>query len=259
MFTAILLTATLVARDTPAPLVPLPAHVEKLRRLAEDYHIEISFEVLSPPESIIAGKPADNEAVGSYTDILIGELRLYPKDLIRRSRLRRVALCTKLSVGGQPRAAAPDLESGTLYLDVAAARWNKAYRQHAIHHDFFHMIDYTERRFTFADERWASLNAADFAYGGGGVAAQHLSWSGLLTDQFPGFLNHYSTMAVEEDKAEVFAKLIMNHAYVLRRIKADAVLRAKVQLLQERLTKFCPDMDPKFWQRIKDLKRGAHD
>ena len=53
--------------------------------------------------------------------------------------------------------------------------------------------------------RWDALKPKDFKYGSGGKNAQDISTTSLLTEKYPGFLNHYSTTAVEEDKAEVLA------------------------------------------------------
>jgi hypothetical protein len=108
----------------------------------------------------------------------------------------------------------------------------------------------------FKDERWSSLNPAGFNYGSGGWSVQHLPWTGALTDKYPGFLNHYSTSAPEEDKAEVFANLILNEEYVRCRMQSDPVLRAKVKLLKERLAKFCPELDDGFWARARRVKRN---
>jgi hypothetical protein len=84
------------------------------------------------------------------------------------------------------------------------------------------------------------LNPAGFKYGDGGWSARDLPWTGILTDQYPGFLNHYSTTGVEEDKAEVFANLIMNEEFVKWRARCDPIVRLKVDVLKERLARFCP-------------------
>jgi hypothetical protein len=76
-----------------------------------------------------------------------------------------------------------------------------------------------------------------------------------LTDKFPGVLNHYSTTAVEEDKAEVFANLIVDSKYVANRAKKDRVLSAKVERMKELLVAFCPEMNDKFWEAAGKMKR----
>jgi hypothetical protein len=77
----------------------------------------------------------------------------------------------------------------------------------------------------------------------------------VLTDKYPGFLNHYSTTGVEEDKAEVFANLIFDAAYVAERAKKDKVLATKIERMKELLTKFCPEMNQKFWTKVEKINR----
>src|SRR5204863_9871526 len=73
--------------------------------------------------------------------------------------------------------------------------------------------------------------------------------------KYPGFLNHFSTFGVNEDKAEVFANLIVDSAYVERRATKDPVLRAKVQRMRELLAEFCPAVNDEFWEKARKLKR----
>jgi hypothetical protein len=61
---------------------------------------------------------------------------------------------------------------------------------------------------------------------------------------------------VEEDKAEVFANLIVDFAYVEVRAKKDRVLNAKVERMKELLVKFCPAMNDELWDKVRKLKRA---
>ena len=78
----------------------------------------------------------------------------------------------------------------------------------------------------------------------------------MLTDKFPGFLNHYSTTAMAEDKAEGFANLMGDRAKVDARSQRDPVIHAKVHRMQELLADFCRQADDDFWNRARDLKRA---
>src|SRR5262249_1253771 len=105
------------------------------------------------------------------------------------------------------------------------------------------------------DERWASLNPRGFRYGTGGENAQNMPQSSWLSDDYPGFLNHYSTTAIEEDKAEVFANLMVESEYMESRAKRDPVIRAKVRRMKEFMIGFCPETDDQFWGRASSFKR----
>jgi hypothetical protein len=113
------------------------------------------------------------------------------------------------------------------------------------------MIDLKDDGVLYGDPRWVSLNAPEFHYGNGGRNAQDLAETSVLTTRFPGFLNHYSTTAVEEDKAELFANLLVEPVYVANRTKDDATLKAKMDRMKELLKGFCPEVDEAFWKKAE--------
>jgi Putative zinc-binding metallo-peptidase len=232
----------------------------ELEKIAKTYKIEIVKADLSFPvkttHGMINGKSAGEKVLQDYARLFAPEFALYPTDLIQRSQLKRVVLCSDLSFADQRRNAIPDYEHDTLYLDVSRGTYSKAYLRKVIHHEFFHIIDYRDDGSVYKDERWEALNPAKFKYGSGGRTAQDLQQSSVLTDKFPGFLNHYSTTAVEEDKAEVFANLIIDSEYVENRAKKDRVLNAKVERMKELLVTFCPEVNDKFWEKAAKVKRA---
>lgn len=256
-------TLVLLALTVSGPGDPLPVGKAKLARVAEVYDIIVDVAPHFPcgdvarqfPYGMIDGKPASERELATYTPLFVKEFSLYPPELVKRSRLKRVVLCKELSVLFQPRSAVPDMSNDTLYLDVASYAYAKLYQVRTIHHDFFHMVDERMNLRYWADDRWSSLNRPGFRYGSGGWNAQGLPWSGDLTDEYSGFLNYYSTTAAGEDKAEVFANLVAEPAHVERRVKDDAVLRAKVRLMKERLADFCPKLNDAFWEEAKKTKR----
>jgi hypothetical protein len=234
--------------------------IAELEKIAKTYKLEIAHADLSFPVKttygLITGKSAGKKELQEYAGLFAPEFALYPTDLIRRSQLKRVVLCNDLSFAGQRRNAIPDWEHDTLYLDVSRGSSNKTYLRKVIHHEFFHIIDYRDDGSVYRDERWEALNPAKFKYGSGGRNAQDQKDTSVLTDKYPGFLNHYSTTGVEEDKAEVFANLIVDSKYVENRVKEDRVLQAKVERMKELLVTFCPDMNRKFWEKVEKVKRS---
>jgi hypothetical protein len=231
----------------------------ELEKIAKAYKVEIvtadpSFPVKTT-HGTIDGKGTYKQDLKEYTSLFAPEFTLYPADLVKRSQLKRVVFCNELSFAGQRRNAIPDFEHDTLYIDVSRGKYSKSYLRKVIHHEFFHIIDLRDDGSLYKDERWEALNPADFKYGNGGRNAQDLMQTSLLTDKFPGFLNHYSTTGVEEDKAEIFANLIVDPAYVDARAKKDRVLKAKVQRMNELLMSFCPSMNDQFWEKVRNVKR----
>jgi hypothetical protein len=256
IFPVTLMLARCAAAGDEAPAVAL----EELDKIAKEYKIEIvTAEPRFPVKNLhgaIDGKRAEAKALENYASLFAPEFNLYPPGLVKRSKLKRVVLCSELSFAGQRRNAVPDFGQDTLYLDVS--RGSKPYLRSVIHHEYYHIIDYQDDGSVYRDERWEALNPADFKYGTGGRNAQNIKTTSVLTDRYPGFLNHYSTTGVEEDKAEVFANLIVNSARVEEQAKKDRVLQTKVGRMKELMAAFCPDINEDFWGKARRLKRDDH-
>jgi hypothetical protein len=225
-----------------------------LAAFAQKYNIQIVTRDVQPTNNPIRATDCTAAELEHYAGLFAVEFGLYPPDVIRRAKLARVVLCKDLSYAGQARGAIPDFESNTLYLDAVRGSHSPTYVRKVIHHDFFHMIDYRDDGSLYADIEWESLNPAAFHYGNGGVNAQDNSLGSVLTDRDPGFLNSYSKSGVEEDKAEIFANLMVEPEYVERRCRSDRVVRAKVAALKRLLVRFSPDVDERFWGRAAALR-----
>jgi hypothetical protein len=238
-----------------------PETLKALGKVVHDYRIQV---VASDPGfpvktmyGMIDGRGVDARTLDSYVPVFAAEFSVYPSAFVKRSQLKRVVLCTDLTFAGQRRNAIPDYEHETLYLDASRGSYSKSYQRKLIHHELFHIVDYRDDGEVYTDARWAALNPSQFRYGSGGRNAQDIQTTSVLTDKLPGFLNHYSTTGVEEDKAEVLANLIVDPDYVDGRAAQDRVLRTKVERLKELLVSFSPEMNDQFWERIRATRRGA--
>ena len=224
------------------------------RLIAEKYGLQVVSRNQEYPvktwHGLIQAANATNSELDLYAPILANEFPIYPPSFIRRSRLKRIVLCRGLSFAGQNRAAIPDFEHDTLYLDVVSGDYDRKYQSHVIHHEFFHIIDYQDDGQVYSDERWATLNAGTFRYGTGGANMQSDRLSGLPSD-LPGFLTPYATSGVEEDKAEIFAHMVMEYAVVWKRAANDRIVGEKISAMKGLLRTFCPEIDETFWDDIK--------
>eukprot|EP00913_Durusdinium_trenchii_P028405 g26633.t1 len=232
---------------------------KQLEKIATDCGIEIvrknpQFRGKSVSRRI-TGKEATAEEVARYARLFVPEFSLYPAGFVKRTKLKRIVFCKQLAYGGQLRAAIPDFPNDTLYLDVNRGSASPAYQRKVIHHEYFHIVDYRDDGRVYRDDRWKALNPAKVKYGTGGRNAQNNGNTSVLTTRYPGFLNHYSTTGVEEDKAEVFANMIVAQKYVKARAKKDRVLRAKVARMKALLAEFCPEINEEFWKKIDAVKR----
>lgn len=230
-----------------------------IQSLEERYEIEIVWRQPALPADttwgVIEGRGSDSAGLTRYQKLLKREFSLYPQSLVAKTKLQRIVLCQGLTFAGQRRFAIPDFEHDTYYLDVGSRNETDHYLCKVIHHDFFHIIDYRDDGLLYEDEHWKMLNPPDFKYGRGGASALGDSTTGALTDRYPGFLNNYSTTGVEEDKAEIFAHLIVSNCTVSERIASDEIVKLKVDMLKRVVHAFCADIDGSFWTESSKVDR----
>ena len=240
----------------------------ELKRVARAYNIFVFTATPYFPDRAthgrvvgkVDGKKASRKTLESYAGVFAREFSLYPGVLVVRMGLKGVVLCEELTVDGHSVGGFADFDRNTVYLNIGritmhaeALLRGRSYLARAIHHEFFHFIDYRDNG-TVRDKSWEIINPRNFRYSSVGVA-EKLSHSVTLTDQHPGFLTDYSRSGVEEDKAEVFSNLIVHPAYVEHRAKRDRVLKAKVRRMKYMLARFSPSMNKAFWAKVSKIKR----
>lgn len=183
------------------------------------------------------------------------ELRVYPKGFLRSAAINEIVLVQNLHVAeeGDSRGAAGYIFEGRFFIDLpyAVQAIQAGTRVRFIHHVLWHQLD--ERAGTLWDDpEWTALNPDDFEYGvysKGGVHEKRLGTGRLSTD-IPGFLNLYSTGNVPDDKAEVFAYLVVLHSWMEQHANVDTYLRRKIDLVKLRLEALNPAFSETFWESI---------
>lgn len=195
----------------------------------------------------IEGDAASGEAMERYAPLWIKEWSRYPSGLMAKAKVSKIVFAEKLSLNGQIRAAVPAFDLDAMYFDPALGAHSPGYQRGVIHHEFFHMMDYRMGKLK-VDPEWAALNPKDFKYGEGG-AKMRTSGVGNLTKDIPGFLTLYGTSAMEEDKAELFAHLIVSTKYVMDQAEKDPVLAAKIELLKKRMKEYDAGLNDDFWPK----------
>ena len=144
---------------------------------------------------------------------------------VRRLGVRYVILCGGAKDGDRPIGGIPVPPLNLLMLDVGTS--NPAFPESATLHELYHLA---EVRFsTFADADW------DRQFSGyANVYAPDLK--GGLGSGKPGFVDAYAETFPQEDRAELFATLLLKPGDVLARIRAtgDSVLRAKVLYMDQK-------------------------
>lgn len=183
--------------------------------------------------AVTAGPPTP-ERLTKAERILERELGRYPAGFLRKARLRRVVFCEGLEENERPIPSLPN-HASTLLVDVDAG---EGFLARLVHHEVFHFIDYADDLVVVRDPAWEKLNDPSFRYEGGGRALRDPATSSGSGP--PGFVTRYATAALEEDKAEIFAWLMMDKPILAARCSLDPILRPKVERIHAIVTAFFP-------------------
>jgi hypothetical protein len=149
-----------------------------------------------------------------------------PDASLSKLRLRYVILCSRAMAAGQRIGGIPVPPLDLLMLDVGENSNNASYLQRGFLHELYHLIEY--RFNTHEDTEWQKLFGTGYANSYSGRMQQSPSGSGKR-----GFLNSYSETYPHEERAELFASLVLDSAEVAAHVKAtnDVVLKEKALYL----------------------------
>lgn len=199
-----------------------------------DVHYRKSPRLTWPVQHELAQQD-DHTELYQYLVILQQEFAKHPKEFLQRTDLRHIFIAKNVAINGQARTAVPDFVNEVLVLDFDVFDQDDNYIRHVIHHELYHLFE--EEVYGdvyYKDPKWLAITASHH-YGSGGANMRdgHVT---ELDHPKPGFINHYATSGVEEDKAEVFAALRVpaERAKVMRWIdQGDQLLARKVNYIQQ--------------------------
>ena len=228
-----------------------------ISEIEEKYPIHISYNK-SPKWTlgIVGYKKAtasDFYRLLTFLKIFREEFDKYPQDFIARTKLKQVAFVKELSFLGQRRSAVPDYLREILYYDYAKASLNSVYQRHVIHHELYHMIEEEiNGNVYWKDPEWMKFNKKNFKYGKGGHKVQNNNNMNNMVHPKKGFVNLYSMSGLEEDKAEIYASLLVEveHNKLLKWIKEDDILGKKVAYMKQFLRNCCKEIDEDYWRSL---------
>jgi len=231
--------------------------IEDLKRFEDRYSLKVTFGM--PPFSDIAHESIECKEpsvldVDRFLPLFFFEFNLYPPDFVKAAGLKNVVFCKKLTSNNAPAAGIADIVNDTVYFEVSQGVYDRWYVQKTIHHEFFHQVDFHDDKFV-ADQEWTDLNPPGIDYVS---KRKFMKFPGFFVYDAvnQGFLNQYSLTGPEEDKAEFFSEMMLNYGVMEERAKKDQAVELKMQLLKDRLKKFCPSIDDAFWDKTAALYRG---
>lgn len=201
--------------------------------------------------------PSTEVDLDNYMPIFFLEWAIYPKSFIKKTQLKEITFVHTIKFTSsfqdktQYRAGCPETTI-TESLLLSTQERNFVYMRIVIHHELFHYIDWVDD-YSYEDPVWAKFNVPGFKYGKGGEFERE--WI-QLDKHVRGFINHYSTSALEEDRAEVYQYLIGSPDEALNH--KDEIVKKKANRIKEVLCKFDKDgignPDNYFFSHLKDYR-----
>ncbi|MCC6525952.1 MAG: hypothetical protein IT373_25120 [Polyangiaceae bacterium] len=198
--------------------------------------------------TVTAGPPPRADVLAA-TELVAQELALYPASWLARIGLRNVVLCEGLAEDGRAIPSLPNVRE-SLLVDVSGA---PAYLQRLVHHEIFHFADVADDGQLLSDRAWEALNAPGFRYLGSGRGAREPE-PGWPWHDAPGFVSRYATSALEEDKAELFALMMVAPRRAAELAMGDPVLATKVAALRDHVASIGSELDERFWERLAAVR-----
>jgi hypothetical protein len=201
----------------------------------------MTYPIVTDERTITGANPAPADAtlVKLYRAMFIEALGSYPKKFLDEIGLRSIVLGRRITVDGTACYSFSDVEHGRLFLNLDAGSPD-GYVRRTLHHEIFHFVDFAEDGRLDEDRAWSALNPVGVLDGSGGGSMQNDSDAGRPDESLVGFVNRYATSGLAEDKAEVYASLVFDKAWMLRRSSADSILGRKVERIRTSLRRFGP-------------------
>jgi hypothetical protein len=189
-----------------------------------------------------------------YANLIQNEVNKYPDVYYDRIKLRNIVIVKSLKFNNVDRGAVPDNYRGILFLGIRND-YSDDYIRHIFHHEQHHYAEFSiwnDYRYNW--EEWRRL----FTGRGGGGESAYINGEDnnaiLYNPNLTGFINSYSTMGQEEDRAEMVAFFMVenNNRLFIEKAKRDAIFHQKsillFKLFEERLD--FPDLLQMFLTKV---------
>jgi hypothetical protein len=224
--------------------------------MEQKYGVTFVYKDLPEPPSprilYTGAEPDDQDKLFDYLKLFYQELAKYPQSFFHGKDLKIVVFVKKLFVKEKPAEGLFSYQNKVIFFDFLRNDQNALAQRHSIHHEFYHMMDVMQPG--WRDPVWDTFNEPGFSYGPAAVKnreAKRGRGYKVFREQ-KGFITPYSMTSAEEDKAEIYASLMIEsqNAILQRWMQDDAILNKKTRYIQNRIKEFCPDMDDAYWQQL---------
>jgi hypothetical protein len=177
---------------------------------------------------------ADQQKQATVKELLIPEMEKYPFAYYETTKLKAIMVVQNMNKEGKPWGGIADGDKNVLFLNayetLFTEDWGRWGFLAGFHHEQHHLTEWTIlKSYTWPvyEELYHGLHfGGSYAYQDG-VSG----WGSGYNPEFPEFLNNYSRLAPEEDRAEIVSWFMYEDSglreYVLQRAQENEVFYQK--------------------------------
>lgn len=178
-----------------------------------------------------------------YADLFISSFKKMPKPLVAAANAD-VYFASKVTNSSYGVAAAPLGPSNAVVYDIFGNSGGDEYKKHVVLHEYWHQIDFSLfGSFYYGDSAWSDCNEEGFSYGSGGINAY--SGESDVPEETEGFVNEYSKIGIEEDRAEIFSFMIglKSNLDLIVSTNNDSGIECKIDLMEDKIQIHAPSYE----------------
>ncbi len=235
-----------------------------IERIFNNYHFRVIYQdALNPnmrkPRFQFA-EPKEYKILLRYLLLFEEEIQKYPKKFFVDGRLKGIVLVKTMFNKENPAEGIYDYKTKMIYMDFLRSQGRKIAQQHNIHHEIYHFIEYEAiGRRGWQDLKWMKFNPEGFKYGHLEEFGKNARTDLKYSSQEAGFVSPYSMTAMKEDKAEIFACLMVESQHKLMHKWAikDRILENKIKYMKDFMSLFSDHIDEQFFDKLFKYRKNA--
>jgi hypothetical protein len=176
----------------------------------------------------------DNQTLKKAVLLFVQEISLYPKDFFRYSDCQDIYFVQKLFYKQKPVDGLFSGGSNYIFYDYRRSGDNTQKVRHNIHHELYHLIGSKHPFWKEHGPEWEALNRTGFSYNPQ-YSPHERNPLNFYAPPEPGFVTDYAMASAEEDRAEVFACMMLPKQLRLieQWAQKDRILFRKIRLMEE--------------------------
>ena len=213
---------------------------QTLEDKAKKWDIDISQKFKS---DAVTGKPVSGIFLVKDLQNFFECLEYLPENFVKRSGINKIVILDDLALKNEP-------AGGVACGNVMVLR--KGFHKHVFYHELFHIFDDT----VHTNKQWCNLNPKDFVYKGSSFYevelkkrdAKKVEKNSWLNKMMPHFVSEYAMSFEHEDRAEVFAAMVVEGKDFRKRTAKSAVMRKKMNMIMD-MTESKRLLGRDFWKK----------